>query len=223
MIYTKFRLPHDITVEEVYEDEETTLSDKVWQQMAYQIINENGKDGYREMGHFNTGVPFIKNEESRVSITNTRHFVTVAFMPINADVDLSVFSPETALGIDAEHSNRRQVLNVRDKFLNETETALIDADDLKKHILAWTAKEAVLKALLVPPGYDYRNDITILSLPEPKPIDSLLKTGKFVTGKAKAVYNYVTGNYPDDKNEFVFTLLSYESDGVNVTVAYIEK
>ena len=50
------------------------------------------------------------------------------------------------IGIDAEQMDRHQVLRVRDKFLNTSEKQFISSDDLAAHIIAWTAKEAIIKA-----------------------------------------------------------------------------
>ena len=38
------------------------------------------------------------------------------------------------------------MLRVRNKFLNTNEQQFIDSNDLVAHIIAWTAKEAVIKA-----------------------------------------------------------------------------
>ncbi|MBR6431766.1 MAG: 4-phosphopantetheinyl transferase family protein, partial [Muribaculaceae bacterium] len=41
---------------------------------------------------------------------------------------------------------RQQVLRVRDKYLNASEKQFIAPNDLATHIIAWTAKEAIIKA-----------------------------------------------------------------------------
>ena len=62
-----------------------------------------------------------------------------------ADV-ISHYSEYIVIGLDAEQADRRQVLKVRDKFLNASEQQFIAPDDLAAHIVAWTAKEAIIKA-----------------------------------------------------------------------------
>ena len=56
------------------------------------------------------------------------------------------WNERVAIGIDAERTDRQQVLKVRNKFLNSSELQFIAPDDLDAHIIAWTAKEAVIKA-----------------------------------------------------------------------------
>lgn len=58
-----------------------------------------------------------------------------------------------------------QVLRVRERFLQAEEQARIPADSVEANILAWTAKEAVWKAMLTP-GLDLQQAITITRLPE---------------------------------------------------------
>ena len=53
------------------------------------------------------------------------------------------------IGIDIEHFSDK-VLRVRQKFLNEAEARHIEADNVALNIAAWTAKEALYKAVLTP-------------------------------------------------------------------------
>lgn len=84
--------------------------------------------------HDSQGAPFIDGMEVNISITHTQRLVALA-------VDDS-----QVIGIDAELVDRQQVIKVRDKFLNASEKQFLAADDLAAHIIAWTAKEAVIKA-----------------------------------------------------------------------------
>ena len=84
--------------------------------------------------HDSQGAPFIDGMEVNISITHTQRLVALA-------VDNS-----QVIGIDAEQADRQQVVRVRDKFLNASEKQFVAADDLAAHIIAWTAKEAVIKA-----------------------------------------------------------------------------
>jgi phosphopantetheinyl transferase (holo-ACP synthase) len=86
------------------------------------------------LSHDEQGAPFIDGVEENVSITHTTQLVAVA-------VD-----ENSIIGLDAESADRSQVLRVRDKFLNVAERRFIAPDDLAAHIIAWTAKEAVIKA-----------------------------------------------------------------------------
>lgn len=161
-IYWPHHTPVGIRVEEVCGME--SKSGRIWEIMAKQIYCENGRDGYRELGHFPNGAPFLFGQTTRISLTHTDHLLAVATLPKTPEADLAHFAPRTALGIDAERSNRQQVLKVRDRFLSDTEKAIIPADDIEANIVAWTAKEALYKAAMTE-GLDLRTDITITSLP----------------------------------------------------------
>lgn len=86
------------------------------------------------LSHTDQGAPMVVGSDVNVSISHTRELVVLA-------VD-----PEHIIGVDAEQADRHQVLRVRDKFLNDKEKEFIAPDDLAAHIIAWTAKEAIIKA-----------------------------------------------------------------------------
>lgn len=94
---------------------------------------------HRALGHpvtlCNTGqgAPFIEGDDVHLSITHTMELVAVALNDCHA------------IGLDAERIDRQQMLRVRDKFLNASEKQFIAPDDLAAHVIAWTAKEAVIK------------------------------------------------------------------------------
>ena len=56
------------------------------------------------------------------------------------------WNEDLIIGLDAEQDDRSQVVKVRNKFLNASEQQFISPDHLAAHIIAWTAKEAVIKA-----------------------------------------------------------------------------
>ena len=85
--------------------------------------------------HDEQGAPSVEgHEDTCISITHTMELVAIAL------------DDSQVIGLDAERMDRKQVLKVRDKFLNASEQQSIDADNLAAHIIAWTAKEAVIKA-----------------------------------------------------------------------------
>lgn len=86
------------------------------------------------LSHTGQGAPMVEGCDVNISISHTMRLVVLA-------VD-----ERRVIGIDAEHVDRQQVLRVRDKFLNDSEKQFIASDDLDAHIIAWTAKEAVIKA-----------------------------------------------------------------------------
>ena len=84
--------------------------------------------------HTQQGAPFVEGLDVNISITHTMGLVAVAL------------DDHQVIGLDAEPTDRPQVLRVRDKFLNDSEKQFILPDDLGAHVIAWTAKEAVIKA-----------------------------------------------------------------------------
>ena len=84
--------------------------------------------------HTEQGAPMVEGSDMNISISHTMRLVVLAVDPAHV------------IGVDAEQADRQQVIKVRDKFLNANEKQFIAADDLPAHIIAWTAKEAVIKA-----------------------------------------------------------------------------
>lgn len=209
-IYWPHPTPAGIKVEEVSGME--TRQGDLWRRMALQIYCENGRDGFREIGHFPDGAPFLFSTPARISITHTGHLLAVASLPKTPEADLGVFSPRTAMGIDAESLGRSQVMRVRDKFLSEEEKALT-GDSLERNIVAWTAKEALYKAALTP-GLDFREGIRIISLPEIDRQMNIPGAPQPVTGQARIL---MAGE------EVEMNLYSYLSDDYCVTLAYSPK
>lgn len=210
-IYWRHHTLPGIKVEEVCGGEDRSL--KLWIEMAYQVYSENGKEGYREIGHFRNGAPFLVGETGRISITHTGRFLAVATLPDTPEVDLSVFSERAAMGIDAERADREQTLRVREKFLSDDEQQMIDKDDVQKNVMAWTAKEALYKAAMQE-GLDFKNDIRILSLPKIGPAVPVYDKNEFDpirTGEAVVKI---------ENKEYPFVLYTYESEGNIVTLAY---
>lgn len=203
-------------------------SGKLWRDMAMQIYCENGVDGFREIGHFANGAPFLFGLTSRISITHTAHLLAVATLPKTPEANLSQFAPRTAMGIDAERLDREQVLRVRDKFLSDEEKAIVSEDSLEANIIAWTSKEALYKAAMTE-GLDFRNDITIKSLPAIDRQMNLPGAPAPVIGKAQVLVADMR-NHQDEspateirKEVVEMELYSYESEGCCVTIAYSPK
>ena len=87
------------------------------------------------LSHTSQGAPVVDGHEGlNISITHTMHLVALAL------------NDGAVIGLDAESADRQQVLRVRDKFLNAGEQQFISPDNQQAHIIAWTAKEAVIKA-----------------------------------------------------------------------------
>ncbi len=228
-IYWPHPTPVGIRVEEVTGME--TKSGRLWEEMARQIYCENGRDGFREIGNFPDGAPFLFGVPSRISITHTTHLFAVATLPKTPEADLAHFAPRTALGIDAEPLGREQVKRVRERFLSEEEYALAPADDQEQLIIAWTAKEALYKAAMTP-GLDLRRDIRLLSLPA---IDRKMNLpGAPAPQLGKAIISLPDGAAAESdasadapRKDYEMELYAYESEGETlkycVTIAYSPK
>lgn len=194
-------------------------SAKVWKLFALQILSEAEGD-YRSIEHLECGAPIFEGIPQRISISHTSHCMVIASLPKTPDIDLSSVSVRTAMGIDLEKADRSQVIKIRDKFLSSSEKKLfpeiedkenVSEDDIRRHILAWTCKEALYKAYmgLAP---DWKEDYCIISLPtiaaEMKEADAA-KYGKAVIH---------TG-----EEDMEMLLSSWEFEGHIVTLAFSAK
>lgn len=188
---------------------------KVWLEFARQIFCEQGVNDYREIGHFENGAPFIYGLNARISISHANHLFVGAFLPKTPEADLSVFSPRTAMGIDAEALDREQVLKIRSKFLSPEEIENIPENDLIANIKAWTSKEALYKAAFNP-GIDWKSDLIIKRLPGLDKEPEKLKTPDL----GKAILRF---HDADTIIDHEMNLYSYESYGCCVTIAYSPK
>lgn len=86
------------------------------------------------LSHTEQGAPYVEGSDVNISISHTAQMVVLAC------------DSNRIIGVDAETADRCQVLRVRDKFLNDKEKQFIAPEDLAAHVIAWTAKEAVIKA-----------------------------------------------------------------------------
>lgn len=223
-IYWPHPTPVGIRVEEVCGME--SKSGRLWEEMAKQIYCENGRDGYREIGHFSNGAPFLFGQTTRISLTHTGHLLAVASLPKTPEADLAHFAPRTALGIDAERNDRSQVFKIRERFLSPSELELVEADNLEANIIAWTAKEALYKAAMTE-GLDLRNDIIITRLPLIDRKMNMPGATPPEAGKAIIRIPVVKDTPISAYKEYEMELYTYESEGETekyiVTLAYSPK
>ncbi len=202
-IYWRHDTPTGIRVEEISGADDR--KGRVWLLMAKQVYAENGGEVYRVIDHFPSGAPYLEGSQSRISVNHTDGLLVVASLPRTPEADLSVFTPRSALGVDVERADRRQVLGVRERFLHPEELTMIDSEDVAANVLAWTCKEAMLKAGM-DRSVDIREHLRILTLPDPA-------TGAIGHGRL---------TLPDGHTEDL-ELYSYPSEGCLVTLAYSPK
>lgn len=161
-IYERIKLPCGVKLELVTDG--CRYHGKLWRELALQIYCESGKDDFRDIGHFASGAPFIYGANERISISHTEGCLAVATIPVNADANLADFSPATALGVDVERADREKVATLRERFLTPDEMKIIPAESVEANVIAWTCKEAMLKAGM-DPKINWHHDIVITALP----------------------------------------------------------
>ena len=137
---------------------------KVWNAIATQIYCESGGGEFRDIGHLESGAPFLYGENERISISHTDGCLVVASVQIPEDLPVGQFDHATCLGVDVERVDREKVLRLRERFLTPEEQTLVPADSLEANIMAWTAKEAMLKASLTP-GINWHTNLLIKRMP----------------------------------------------------------
>ncbi|MBD5206992.1 MAG: 4-phosphopantetheinyl transferase family protein [Bacteroidales bacterium] len=220
-IYWRHPTLPGIKVEEVCGGEDK--KGRLWEELALQVYCENGKDGYREIGHFQQGAPFVNGEESRISLSHTSGLLVVATLPATPEVELSDFSLRAAMGVDAERLDRvEQVRRVQSKFLSTAEKELVGEDGIKL-IVAWTAKEAAYKAVLGD-GLDLIEDIRIEQLPGISPAVPVYEKSEFpeIT-YGRAIVRRQAKDESGEREEVELSLYSYESEDCIVTLAFSPK
>lgn len=217
-IYQKTKAPCGIAVEEIYGADEKSA--KVWKLFAMQILSEADGD-YREIAHLDNGAPLLDGVPQRVSVSHTSHHLVMASIPKTPDINLEEVSPRTAIGIDIEKADRKQVVGVREKFLSADEMKLLpevpesgeaSPETVKDLILAWTCKEALYKAALgLSP--DWKEDYRILSLPKIADRCSAATPDRYGRGAVRLPYGKVLD----------MLLSSWMSEGEVVTLAFSPK
>lgn len=96
--------------------------------------------------HNENGMPLLDGSNLCISISHTKHYVVVALSKHTIGIDIEMCQPK--------------ILRVRSRFLSEAEQSAISPDSLPLNTAAWTAKEALYKAIGVS-GIDFANDVTI--------------------------------------------------------------
>ena len=213
-------------------------SGKTREEMALQLYCENGRDNYREIGHYQNGAPFLYGEPTRISITHCSGLLVVATLAPTPDIELNEFNERTALGVDAERADRSQVLGLRERFLSEAELAMIPPEDVSANVLAWTIKEAAYKAALTE-GLDFRRQIRITKMPKIGPAVPVFDPTEFglprgtkeipadfygevriVTDCSRIDAGRKLKEDEGEAHEVILKVYSYMSDDCIVTLAY---
>ena len=198
-IYERFDGPAGIGIELVYGGE--NHSPKLWKILARQIWTENAPEGaYRVIEHTEAGAPLQVSDldslcAQRISVSHTASVFAVASRETAGSTE--EFQESAMLGVDLEAASRQQALKVRERYLSPEELALIPADDLTANVLAWTCKEALLKAGM-DPKVDIREALRIERLPLP-----------IAPGKSAGAADLGKGSVTADGHNYPLTLVTY--------------
>lgn len=218
-IYERVKAPCGVAVELIYGADDKSA--KVWKLFAMQILSESEGD-YRAITHLENGAPLLDGTPQRISISHTSHFLAMASLPKTPDMNLEEVNERTAMGIDIEKSDRAQVLKIKEKFLSDEEFGLLPSvekvedatvEEIKSHILAWTCKEALYKSVMGNSS-DWKNDYTILSLPQ---IASNIKEA------TPEKYGAATISLHNPDKVINMQLSSWEAEGHVLTLAFSPK
>lgn len=103
------------------------------------------------VGHHSSGAPYIVGDETPVSVSHSRRTACLAT------------GHDRPVGVDVEEA-REQLRRVAHRILSPTELQTYGRS-LNLLLRAWTMKEALYKAALIP-GLDFRSEIMLPSDPE---------------------------------------------------------
>lgn len=191
------------------------MPQRQWLEKAYHFYE---KLHSCEILHFENGAPFLRYLDSndhnvRISISHSIKFLVIASSVVKKTFYQSDFKEPEIFGIDAENIFRDQVLRVRERFLSTSELSLVTKEDVRSCIIAWTCKEAILKASQ-DRGIDFRNNITIKKLPVLNALSENI-TNKDLLGEA--ILKIKNG---DLFKEISMYLFSYLSESNCITIAF---
>ena len=94
------------------------------------------------------GAPILKSGKF-VSISHCKNYVTLLLS-------------NQSCGVDIE-TKRKQILNIKHKFLNQTDINNISVENISDLTLIWTLKEAIYK-LCQYPGIDFKDQIFVSTI-----------------------------------------------------------
>lgn len=141
-----------------------------------------------QLCYTDAGAPYIKDEDANISISHTTGIVVLA-------IDYN-----SRVGVDIEEISPR-ILRVREKFLSDEELILIPEDDLRMHTIAWTAKEALFKAI-PENGIDFAQDLHLNF-----PIGKEFTASESRSDKAR-LYNLLT---IDNNTDYITTIATEQN------------
>lgn len=114
--------------------------------MAEHLLLHSMIGAHYHLRHNEQGMPLLYGSNMCISISHTLQYVVVAISRHTIGIDIEMCRPK--------------ILTVRRRFLSDAEQSAILPDNLPLNTAAWTAKEALYKAIGVS-GIDFANDVTI--------------------------------------------------------------
>lgn len=88
--------------------------------------------GATSVEYLPTGKPFVPLTNTHISISHSHDFVA------------AMVSSSPFIGIDIQHIDPK-IIKIRDRFVNDTEYAQIDKNDLEVLTIIWSIKESIYK------------------------------------------------------------------------------
>ncbi|MDD2960485.1 MAG: 4'-phosphopantetheinyl transferase superfamily protein [Muribaculaceae bacterium] len=104
------------------------------EKLAVRLLIASITNGNFNLSYTQQGAPILENLNSAISITHATGIAAIAI------------SSNKNIGIDIE-KNGRNTIKLRYKFLNSNELESIAETDIGTNLSAWTAKEALFKAI----------------------------------------------------------------------------
>ena len=114
--------------------------------MAEHLLLHSMIGAHYHLRHNEQGMPLLYGSNMCISISHTLQYVVVAISRHTIGIDIEMCRPK--------------ILTVRRRFLSDAEQSAILPDNLPLNTAAWTAKEALYKAIGVN-GIDFANDEVI--------------------------------------------------------------
>jgi 4'-phosphopantetheinyl transferase len=153
--------------------------DKRLQWYASRHLANTMRNCFTEIEKDEHGNPFVKGEQTQISITHSYLFAGV------------MLSDKADVGMDLEPVNPK-VLRIGHKFITQDELAAIHEDEkIEKLILYWSAKEALYK-LYGKRGVDFKSQLLIepFQLNKEGLLHATIKVGETLIPDLKVHYNF---------------------------------
>ena len=143
-----FRSKLNLTKYELNILEKRKNSKKVLEFLCSRLLLRLCKLDPNDLYYNEFGAPILKSGKF-ISISHCKNYITLLLS-------------NQSCGVDIE-TKRKQILNIKHKFLNQKDINIISIENISDLTLIWTLKEAIYK-LCQYPGIDFKNQIFVSTL-----------------------------------------------------------